>query len=311
MFRIGEQITITGSPDRADRASCYLGTVTFADGSSMNRYGQLVEAAPPPADRAARLPSGEPNLAGDWAPEQVVMTDPRGIVGTLVPLSTAGQYQPGDVPEGATPFPGSRGADPSLRSFTAVRVELTPVGQAATDAYEDLSPEKNPRMRCEATSVIFDWTFDGMIHRIEQTADTITISYGQYGTVRTIHLDQESHPETIAPSRPGHSIGRWEGDVLVVDTVGFAPGLLSPPIHHGDKLHIVERYTVDPSAWTLRREYEATDPDYFAGAYTGSDVVRLSPLPYAPDECVEQSFVNYAEDRPQDPPAKPWWRFWE
>ncbi len=137
-----------------------------------------------------------------------------------------------------------------------------------------------------------------MIHRIEQTEDVITIAYGQYGTVRTIHLDEDSHHADVAPSREGHSVGRWEGDVLVVDTVGFAPGLLSPPIHHGDELRIVERFTLDPEAWTLRRDYEATDPDYFVGAYTGFDIVRLSPLPYAPDECVEQSFINYGQDGP-------------
>jgi hypothetical protein len=300
MFRIGERISVTGAPDRRDPGSCYLGTLTFADGSSMDRYGQLA-TPPPPAERPARTPQGSPNIAGDWAPEQVVMTDPRGIVGTLAPLSTIDQYEPGELPPGATPFPGSRGADPSLRSFAASRVPLTPAGQALADAYEDLNPEKNPRMRCESTSVIFDWTFDGMIHRIDQSPDEITITYGQYGLVRTVHMNAE-HPAEIAPTRAGHSVGRWDGDTLVVDTVGFAPGILSPPIHHGALLHVAERFTLDPEARTLRRAYSAEDPEHFEGAYEGADLVQLSPLPHAPDDCVEQSFIIYSEEAEEAAP---------
>jgi hypothetical protein len=299
LFTMGERITITGAPDRRDPNSCYLGTVTFSDGRHIDRYGQLTTPAAPPADRPARTASGRPNIAGDWANEQVVMTDPRGIVGTLVPLSMVDRYAPGEVPEGGQPFPGSRGADPSLRSFAAVRVPLTPKGQAAADAYVDFS-EDNPRLRCESTSILFDWTFDGMIHRITQTDDVITVEYGQYGLVRTIRLDETSHPADGAPSRAGHSIGRWEGDVLVVDTTGFAPGLLSPPIHHGDQLRIVERFTFDPGAMTLRRDYEATDPEFFEGAYTGSDVVRFSPLPFSPDVCEDTSLIDYSAEGAQE-----------
>ena len=85
-------------------------------------------------------------------------------------------------------------------------------------------------MRCETTSILFDWTFDGAVNRITQNDDTIVIQYGQLGFTRTIHMNMTEHPAGVEPSRAGHSIGRWEGDVLVVDTVGFAPGVLSPPM---------------------------------------------------------------------------------
>lgn len=308
MFVPGTELTITGSPDRRDPNSCYLGTVTFPDGSHIDRYGQLTTAPPvaAPVDRPARTPEGVPNLAGDWAPEQLVMTDPRGIVGTLVPLSTADAFEPGEVPAGGAPFPGARGADPSLRSFATTRVPLTEVGQAAVDGYEDLSLD-NPRMRCESTSILFDWTFDGMIHRIEQTPETVTIRYGQYDLVRTIHLDRDEHPTNVAPSRAGDSIGHWEDDVLVVETVGFEPGILAPPLHHSDQLRVLERIAVDPEALTLTREYQAWDPVHFEGAYRGSDTVRLSPLPFSPDPCEDTSLMDFS----QQAEPKPWWRFWE
>ena len=44
LFRAGEQIAIEASPDRADPNSCYLQTITFANGSHMDRYGQYVKA---------------------------------------------------------------------------------------------------------------------------------------------------------------------------------------------------------------------------------------------------------------------------
>ena len=62
-----------GAPDRFDVNSCYVHTVVFADGTTADRYAQLSKpaaTAAPAAPRAARLPSGEPNITGDWAPEQ-------------------------------------------------------------------------------------------------------------------------------------------------------------------------------------------------------------------------------------------------
>ena len=309
MFKQGEPVTITGAPDRNDPNSCYLSTIVFADGSSADRYGQLSKAPAPRATvtRAPRLPSGEPNLSGDWAPEQLVMTDPRGRGGALVPLSQAQSFEPGaNTPENA-------------RQYRTRDVELTPAGREKADAFETYNPRDNPRMRCETTSILFDWTYDGAVNRITQAADTVTLEYGQLGFTRTIHLKQSLHPATLEPSRAGHSIGRWESDVLVVDTVGFAPGVLSPPVLHTDRLHVVERFSLDPAGPTLMRSYTAEDPLYFAGTYSGSDMLAAADVPYATDECDgELTFVDYSKEgqaqpeRPEAPPAaKPWWKFWD
>ena len=96
MFRAGQRITIQGSPDRIDPNSCYLNTIILQDGSRADRYGQFKKPAAAVAKRALRRPSGEPNISGDWAPEQLVMTDPRGRRGALVPLSRVDQFKPGE-----------------------------------------------------------------------------------------------------------------------------------------------------------------------------------------------------------------------
>ena len=59
------------------------------------------------------------------------------------------------------------------------------------------------------------------------------------------------------PSRAGHSIGKWDGNTLVVDTVGFADGYLDGRggVKHSDQLQVVEKFTFDPKEGSISREY--------------------------------------------------------
>ena len=99
-----------------------------------------------------------------------------------------------------------------------------------------------------------------------------------------------AHPANPAPSNSGHSIGRWDGDTLVVDTVGFAEGVLVPPTRNSPQLHVVERFTLDPKTFALKREYTAEDPVYLAAPYTGRDTVLLSEVPFEKQPCSELTF---------------------
>ena len=152
MFKVGESIAITGAPDRFDANSCYVNTVVFADGTTADRYAQLTkpDAAAGPATaaaRPARLPSGEPNLNGDWAPEQVVMTDPRGKSGALVPVSQVGNFKPGERTTPPAGGPQRAGRPP---------MQYTEAGQKAAAAFRNFNQEDNPRIHCETTSILFD-----------------------------------------------------------------------------------------------------------------------------------------------------------
>ena len=317
MFPAGTPIRVHGSPDRRDPTTCYLGTAYLADGRSVDRYGQLTEpAAPAVAERPARLPNGDPNIAGDWAAEQRVMTDPRGQAGTLVPVSVANEFAPGEVPGGGAGFPGARGTPLSLEEDPVdtywnrrpSALPLTEAGRAVIDSL-DLASTDNPRLRCEPTNILFDWTFEMDVNRIVQSEDEIRLLYGSMGIERTIHLDIDEHPADIEPSVAGHSIGRWENDVLIVDTIGFEPGILSADgrLPHSDRLHVVERFTLDQERMALRRDYVAEDPLYFEGQYTGSDTVLISDLPYhGTTECEDRT---YRELPAEGSAEKPWWDF--
>lgn len=291
MFVPGDPVRIEGRADRFDPYSCYLTTITFADGSRADRYGQIQKPVINGSARPLRLADGEINISGDWAPEQLVMTDPRGRGGALVPLSTVDQYEPGEGSIGDPTQAGQGGA----RQYRTRQVTLTEAGQTAADAFGTYDPEDNPRMRCETTSIIFDWTFDGPVNRITQAGDTIRLQYGQLGFERTIHMNLAEHPKDIVPSRAGHSIGHWEDDVLIVDTVGFAPGVLSPPVLNSEKLHVVERFSLDPETMSLKRSYVATDPVYYVDEYAGEDSLQIADIPYGPDACRELTFVDFTE----------------
>jgi hypothetical protein len=306
MFQPGAPITVTGSPDRRDRAACYLGTAIFADGSRVDRYGQLHAAEPEPAAaqaaaaaRPLRQPNGDPSFAGDWGGEQRVMTDPRGVRGTLVPLSTADEFKPGEVPAGGQAFPGARGtaislADDPVEAYWNKRPSILPLTDAGAQAIEgfDGASTDNPRLRCAPTNILFDWTFETDINRIEQSPTEIKMLYGSMGIARTIHLNMREHPAGIEPSLAGHSIGHWEGNVLVVDTIGFKPGILSADgrLPHSEQLHVVERFELEAKTMGLKRTYTAEDPRYFEGRYTGQDTVYPSDLPYhGTTECEDRT----------------------
>jgi hypothetical protein len=299
MFPIGERMTITGSPDRYEENTCYTGTLHFADGRSIDRYGQMVEAELNlrQAVEIRRLANGDPDISGDWAAEQVVMTDPRGLEGTLVPVSIADQFQPGEVPAGGRAFQGSRGTPESFSENPLATtwerdpiMPLTAAGRAAIEGFDGGSAD-NPRLNCETTNILFDWSFDSPINRIEQTENEVDLTYFLMNLRRKIRLNEE-FPEQIEATRAGHSIGRWVDDVLVVETRGFLPGILSADTRtpHSDAFRVTERFRLDPENGALVREYEATDGVYWTGTYRGRDTLYVSALPHEPYDCDDRSF---------------------
>jgi hypothetical protein len=75
--------------------------------------------------------------------------------------------------------------------------------------------------------------------------------------------------------------------VLVVDTVGFEPGVIAPPVRNSNQLHIIERFSLDPQKWLLTREFVAEDPVYFTDQYQGSDQLLVADVPYEAHPCNE------------------------
>lgn len=110
--------------------------------------------------------------------------------------------------------------------------------------------DPNPRNQCWPEGVPFLFT-NGPTELVQQP-DKVTILYTYDHQVRRVRLNQ-THPAHVAPSWYGDSIGYYEGDTLVIDTVGLKVGRYSMVDWYGTphtpSLHVVERYRlVDPQA---------------------------------------------------------------
>jgi hypothetical protein len=86
-------------------------------------------------------------------------------------------------------------------------------------------------------------------------------------------MDGRTHPDNPSPTFYGHSIGRWEGDTLVVDTVGYNEGFWIDRrgLPTTEKLRTLERFTRTDSA-TIKYELTIDDP----GAYTKPWTTRFN-----------------------------------
>ena len=286
IFVIGARVHIEGRPHRDDPTACYIENVVINDSIEVSRNDQFVtDTAVDYANRPYRLADGTVNLSGDWAVEQLVLTiGPEGGNGSMIPKSLIEEFASGEM---------------TLRDIQALQpprpqTVYTEAGRAAADAFDRSSPDDNPWYDCRPTSFIRDWTADWPINRFVQrtTADgeqVIDITYGLYNFERRIHVGMDEHPADIEPSYAGHSIGRWEGDTLVVDTIGFEAGVLSPPTRSSEQMRIVERFTLDPETLALKREYSVTDPVNLAAPYESYDVMYPSDVPFERQACQDMT----------------------
>ena len=128
-----------------------------------------------------------------------------------------------------------------------------------------------------------------------QIPTAIYMVSGFMNSLRIVYLDGRSHtdPDIIVRTFNGESTGRWEGDTLVVDTVGFRgdhhwmdQGGASIPA--GEQLHIVERIRLINDRKQLEIEYTMTDPEYWEGEWKSTkrfnrvndeDIQEVSCLP--------------------------------
>jgi hypothetical protein len=92
---------------------------------------------------------------------------------------------------------------------------------------------------------------------------------------RIIFMDGRAHPKDLEPSYTGHSIGRWEGDTLVIDTIGFNEGswIEAEGFSHTDKLHLIERLTRTDFN-TLKYDVTVDDPGAYTKTWTGGFNLR-------------------------------------
>jgi len=125
-----------------------------------------------------------------------------------------------------------------------------------------------------------------------QAPKTIVALTEDIFTYRQIHMDGRGHPKDGDPTWMGHSIGRWEGDTLVVDSANFNDKSNTPQGRpHTDKLHLVERFR-RPDAGHLEYEVLIDDP----GTYTKPWTIKFASNLLVGDEIGEYICTENEQD---------------
>lgn len=197
------------------------------DGHGIAGFWQMAFGALPP--RREPTPT-EAQLMAHFPDDAVVLAD-----------SGAVEFPPGDY------------------GGLAVHAELR---EAARDY--DPNAQRTVATTCRAPGVIYSMQGPFPIE-IFEGRDLIVIKLEYFDLVRIVFMNETTHPENWPASMTGHSIGRWDDDVLVVDTVALQPGtLFNNGVNHTEAMHVTERFKLaDDDTLVVTQQFE--DPGSFDG----------------------------------------------
>jgi hypothetical protein len=228
--------------------------------------------------------------------------DPLGCAFTSVEVSGGSFDEPGIVPS-AAPQPEIEEPPVLAGNWMRNRTGLedrrvagsvidpdafTAAGLAAQAGYDQRF--NDPSFECSAASITRAWGEPGAPTAIEQTDQQLVIRHEYMDTVRTIQLGTREHPADLDARPYGHSVGWYEGSTLVIDTIGFGAGVLTPHpgILHSEQLHTVERISLNSEEGTMELEWIAEDPLFFGEPLTGSNRFISSPFSVEPYGCIPE-----------------------
>lgn len=201
------------------------------------------------APAVAHGQSAKMRLEGDW-----VRIDPDGVgsFGGLSGVIPPAQLLPGvSAPagrggrggRGAPPTSGSGGPNPEGVPYIVVAQPCTGGGPGRSNGALLVNPDS------------------GGIHFIEHKDEVIFA--GERGGVRHIYLDGRSHPNVWTPTPAGHSVGRYEGNILMVETTGFMPGMVPGGGVRTAETRLLERFEMSPDGNRLTVTYTWEDPKVY------------------------------------------------
>lgn len=105
----------------------------------------------------------------------------------------------------------------------------------------------------------------GGVHVVEHKDEVIFA--GERGGVRHIYLDGRAHPTPWTPTPAGHSVGRYEGNSLIVETTGFTPGAVPGGGMRAAETVLTERFDLSRDGTRLTITYTWNDPKIYAAPH--------------------------------------------
>jgi hypothetical protein len=226
---------------------------------------------PPPAGSGKPIPratDGKPDLSGVWI---------TGALQLLIGEEEARAIQQADVAAGRIaqtrePPPYKPEAEAKRQEFLARRGIDDPMARCLMSGVPRITTRPLP-------------------FQIVQLPGQVILLYEAHHAFRIVPTDARPHPDDVDPSYLGDSVGRWDGDTLVVDVIGFndKTWLAGVGTIHSEKLHVTERYTRD-SYDTIRYEVTMEDPEVFTKPWHQQETFRLRPNERLREyECIENN----------------------
>ena len=233
---------------------------------------QTLAAGPGPSGETPRMANGHPDLTGNWN-------------------FAAMNWRYGNRRCGPTQQEGCSTALNQTMDFEFEapsrfgpnRPEYKPEFWDKIQALDMWTNKEDPVMTCQPLGI----PREGPPRRIVQSANDVIFFYGEYadggggyGEYRVIPTDNRKHDEkkAIESTYFGYTVGRWEGDTLVLDSISFVDStwLARGGFFHSDQMHVVEKLTRQGNQ--IRYEVTVEDPEVLAEPWVMSPkILQLNP----------------------------------
>jgi hypothetical protein len=205
-------------------------------------------------------------------------------VGLIASAQTAKEPVPPKAPHANAPdLSGIWLARQNSITFTGAEPPLLPKAEAE---YKAAKPVYGPHATLDSQDPILNCFPPGVPRimllpfpmQIVTTPAEIIMMFEYDHYVRHIYMDRKEHSKELDPTWMGESIGRWDGETLVIDTVGLNDRTWLDQVGHphSESLHVVERIRrVDHD--TLQDDLTIDDPKAYAKPWTGQQIFKLRP----------------------------------
>jgi hypothetical protein len=215
--------------------------------------------------RAARTADGKPNLSGVWQANNEANWDLQAHQARPGAVTQRGvyPYAYAEVPAAPVLALGAAAGVPGSLGVLQGDAQIPYTPEALARKQENAAHwiDRDPELKCYLPGIpramYMPYPF-----QVTQSSSKIQMAYTFTNAARTVHLDKVEGPPD--DTWMGHSVGRWEGDTLVVDVTHFNDKTWFDRAgnFHSDALHVVERFTpITPDA--LRYEATIEDPKVF------------------------------------------------
>jgi len=186
---------------------------------------------------------------------------------------------------------GGAGIAPGPASEPPLSLPLTTKGLEAARKFDT---RENPRNQC-VPPVSPESLGPPYLHSLERAGENILLRNEYMEVDRLVHMDGRA-PPSGERTLQGYSVGRWEGDSLVVETTRFADNAWGTArgIPSGEQKRVVEHFRLTDDGETLTIDFTIEDPEYLLEPFSGSEQWRYAPqLALVPNKCDIEAAQRY------------------